>query len=236
MNCRFDLHVHSFFSKDASSPPEDLIAVAQAKGLQGIAITDHDTCEAHNYLKHRSLPTGFLLVPGVEVSTDGGHLLSLGATLPNLRGTPTKDVVEAVHAAGGLPVPAHPFDRWRAGIRESVLDTLDIEVIEVFNAAVTSRSYNDLALAYASHRGLRMIAGSDAHHASAVGVSSTVLEMDELTVPALLAALRRGGSPDGNYLTFRQGIKKHFGNWFRIFNPRPRSQERNKASKMRAWV
>ena len=227
MICRFDLHVHSFFSKDASSPPEDLIAAAIAKGLQGIAITDHDTCEAHSYLRSAAVPDGFLVVPGVEVSTSDGHLLSIGAILPYLRGTPAKEVVRAVHTAGGLAVPAHPFDKWRAGIRTSVLDTLDIEMLEVFNAAVTSRSYNQQALDYATQRGLRMMAGSDAHHASAVGVSATVLDMDELSVPALLAALRQGGRPDGCYLTFREGVKKHFGNWFRKFNRRPHATGRH---------
>ena len=227
MICRFDLHVHSFFSKDASSPPEDLIAAAIAKDLQGIAITDHDTCEAHAYLRTIKLPDGFLVVPGVEVSTSDGHLLSLGATLPYLRGTPAKDVVQAVHAAGGIPVPAHPFDKWRAGIRAAVLDTLDIEVLEVFNAAVTSRSYNKQALDYATQRRLRMIAGSDAHRASAVGMSATAFEMDELSVPALLSALRRGGRPEGNYLTFREGIQKHLGNWFRKFNRRPPTARRH---------
>ena len=37
-------------------------------------------------------------------------------------------------------------------------------------------------------------------------------------VPALLAALKKGGHPEGHYLTFREGMKKHLGNWFRIFN------------------
>ena len=76
---RFDLHVHSFFSKDATGSPESLIEAALAKGLSGIAITDHDTCEAHAYLKAKPLPEGFLVVPGVEVSTAEGHLLCLGA-------------------------------------------------------------------------------------------------------------------------------------------------------------
>jgi predicted metal-dependent phosphoesterase TrpH len=129
--------------------------------------------------------------------------------------------MEQVKAGGGLAIPAHPFDQWRAGIRPAVLDTLDIEAIEVFNAAVTSRSYNDKALAYATNRGLKMTAASDAHHSSAVGASTTVFEMDELTVPALLAAIRRGGQPDGHYLSFREGMKKHFANWFRKVNPRP---------------
>jgi predicted metal-dependent phosphoesterase TrpH len=218
---RFDLHVHSFFSKDATGSPESLIAAARAGGLSGMAITDHDTCEAHEYLKGHPAPAGFLVVPGVEVSTAEGHLICLGVTLPFLKGAPAREVIEIVKSAGGIAIPAHPFDRWRAGIRPAVLDTLDLEAIEVFNAAVTSRSYNDKALAYAEGRGLKMIAASDAHHSSAVGASTTAFEMDELTVPALLAAIRRGGQPDGRYLPFREGVKKHFANWFRKVNPQP---------------
>ncbi len=218
---RFDLHVHSFFSKDATGSPESLIEAALAKGLSGIAITDHDTCEAHAYLKAKPLPEGFLVVPGVEVSTAEGHLLCLGVTLPFLKGAPAKKVLDTVKSGGGIAIPAHPFDRWRAGIRPPALDALAPEAIEVFNAAVTSRSYNDQALAYAKRRGLAMIAGSDAHHSSAVGASTTVFEMDELTLPALLAAIRKGGRPDGHYLSLREGIKKHFANWFRKVNPGP---------------
>jgi len=218
---RFDLHVHSFFSKDAASPPEALIAAARARGLSGIAITDHDTCEAHEYLKAHPPEDDFLVVPGVEVSTAEGHLLCLGVTLPCLKGAPVKEVFERVKSCGGLAIPAHPFDQWRAGIRPAVLDTLDLEALEVFNAAVTSRRFNEKALAYAAARSLSQTAGSDAHHSSAVGVSSTAFEMDELSVPALLGAIRRGGRPDGHYLTFKEGIKKHFANWFRIFTPRP---------------
>ncbi|MEI6033258.1 MAG: PHP domain-containing protein [Verrucomicrobiae bacterium] len=223
---RFDLHVHSFFSKDAAGSPESLIGAAIAKGLSGIAITDHDSCQAHEHLKGKLIPEGFLVVPGVEVSTAEGHLLCLGLTLPRLKGAPAKEVFEMVKAGGGIAIPAHPFDKWRAGIRRPTLDSLDLEALEVFNAAVTSRSYNDKALEYAKARRLAMTAGSDAHHSSAVGVSSTAFEMDELTVPALLAAIRNGGHLDTHYLTFREGVKKHFANWFRKVNPRPPGQIR----------
>lgn len=220
---RFDLHVHSFFSKDGCASPEAIIAAARAKGLSGIAITDHDTCEAHEYLKDKAPASGFLVVPGVEVSTAEGHLLCLGLTLPCLKGAPVAEVFARVKAGGGIAIPAHPFDVWRAGIRPAVLDRLDLEALEVFNAAVTSRASNDKALAYARERGLSMTAASDAHHASAVGVSATAFEMEELTVAALLAAIRKGGAPQGEYLSFGEGVKKHFANWFRKGNPRPSS-------------
>ncbi|MFM8717070.1 MAG: PHP domain-containing protein, partial [Spartobacteria bacterium] len=58
---RFDLHTHTFFSKDACNSPEEMIEAARRRGLSGIAITDHDTCEAQEYLRGRPLPEGFLV-------------------------------------------------------------------------------------------------------------------------------------------------------------------------------
>lgn len=217
---RFDLHTHTFFSKDACNSPEEMIEAARSRGLSGIAITDHDTCEAHEYMRGRSLPEGFLLIPGVEVSTAEGHLLCIGATLPRLKGKPAKEVLEKIKNAGGIGIPAHPFDKWRAGIRAETLDSLEIEVLEVFNAAVTAKGYNEKAFEYAKSRRLAMTAASDAHHDSATGVSWTEFDLPEVTIPAVLEALRKGGKPVGNYLTFREGIKKHFANWFRLFNKR----------------
>lgn len=229
MILRFDLHMHSFFSADAAASPEELIAAARAKGLSGIAITDHDSCEAHAYLREKGLERedglpvdDFLVVPGMEVSTADGHLLCIGTLLPVMRGAPAAVVFEEIRRRGGVAIPAHPYDRWRAGIREEVLTDLPLEALEVFNAAVSSRSYNDLAAAYAKKRGISMLAGSDAHHASAVGISSTAFDMDTFTVAGLLAALRAGGTtPEGNYLSRIEAVKKHFGNFFRLANKRP---------------
>ncbi len=226
---RFDLHVHSFFSADASSAPEALIAAARRRGLAGIAITDHNSCESAAYCLEHGLANaegtpvnGFLVVPGVEVSTADGHMLCIGTTLPDMLGRPAIEVEAAIHERGGVAIPAHPYDKWRAGIREEILDRLQTPVIEVFNAAVTSRSFNAQAGAYALRTGRKSTAGSDAHHASAVGTASTGYELDEFSVAGLLRAIPRGGNLDETYLTRVEGFKKHFGNWFRAFNPDPR--------------
>jgi predicted metal-dependent phosphoesterase TrpH len=192
MRFRFDLHTHTFYLKDTCNSPEEMIAAAVKRGLNGIAITDQDSCGAHEHLRGKILPPHFLVVPGVEVGNRRRPSSLLGATLPYMKGR-----------------------------RAAVLDTLDVNALEVFNAAVTSRSYNNKSRDYASRRGWQGIAASDAHHASAVGIASTVFEMEELSVPALLDAIRRGGNPEGDYLSFREGLKKHFANWFRIVNRRP---------------
>ncbi len=60
----------------------------------------------------------------MEVSTADGHLLCIGTTLPHMRGVGAAEVVQAIHDRGGIAIPAHPYDRWRSGIRQELLDTL----------------------------------------------------------------------------------------------------------------
>jgi predicted metal-dependent phosphoesterase TrpH len=155
MPFNIDLHTHSFFSGDGVSSPEDLIAAARVKGLNGIAITDHNTCDAVNYLLQKGLMrldglpvNDFLVLPGVEVTTADGHLLCIGAELPYLKGKPAREVCDIIHERGGLAIPPHPYDLFRAGIRFSVLETLPVDAIEVFNAATTLRRYNRYAFKY----------------------------------------------------------------------------------------
>ncbi|MFM8684458.1 MAG: ROK family protein [Chthoniobacterales bacterium] len=126
MPLRIDFHVHSFFSMDGVSSPEDLIAAARAAGLNGFAITDHNTCDAVDYMLGHGLMRkdgkpvdGFLVIPGVEVTTADGHLLCLGCNLASsLKGKPPGEVCELAHKAGGICVAPHPYDLFRAGIRE----------------------------------------------------------------------------------------------------------------------
>ena len=228
MRHAFDLHLHTHYSADACGSPEVMIAAAKERGLSGIAITDHNTCEAVDYLtkegliREDGLPVdGFLVIPGVEVSTADGHLLCLGITLPNMKGAPALEVAAAVKQQGGICIAPHAYDSFRAGIREEILDQLDLAALETFNAAVTLRGFNAKAAAYATRRGLAGTAASDAHHASAAGICSTAYDLTELSVSAVLDAISRGGERNENYLSFSESMKKNFGNWFRVFNPSP---------------
>ena len=232
MTLRIDLHVHSFFSADGVSSPEDLVAAARAAGLNGFAITDHNTCEAVDYMVSRGLMRadgqpvdGFLVIPGIEVTTADGHLLCLGCTLPSsLKGLPSAEVCRLAKEAGGIAVAPHPYDLFRAGIRESVLDTLPLDGLEVFNAATTLKRHNRKAYDYAQRRGLPMTAGSDAHHAGAVGVACTIVETDDFSACGVIEAMRRGTELEQQYLSTRQTIRKTWNNWFRL-RRKKRSQD-----------
>jgi predicted metal-dependent phosphoesterase TrpH len=231
MPFNIDLHTHSFFSGDGVSSPEEIINAARAKGLHGFAITDHNTCEAVQYLldkglmREDGLPVdNFLIIPGVEVTTADGHLLCIGATLPEpakLKGRPAGEICELIHARGGLAIPPHPYDLFRAGIRFSVLETLPIDAIEVFNAATTLRRYNKYAFRYAQERGLPMTAASDAHHAAAVGTAYTILDTNDFSVKGILGQICKSNELNQQYLTPRDSMRKTWNNWLRL-RKRPR--------------
>jgi predicted metal-dependent phosphoesterase TrpH len=223
MAIKIDLHCHSFFSGDGVSSPEQLIEAARAKGLDGFAMTDHNTCDAVKYLTDKGYmrPDGlpvdhFLILPGVEVTTAEGHLLCIGAVLPNLKGRSAIEVCHLIHEAGGVAIPPHPYDIFRAGIRENVLKTLPIDAIEVFNAATTLKRYNRMAYDYALDHGLPMIASSDAHHYAAIGTAYTVLETENFSVAGVLAQVVKENRLSEKYLTIGGTIRKTWNNLMRL--------------------
>lgn len=234
MAFNIDLHTHTFYSGDGISSPEKMIAGARAKGLHGIAVTDHNTCEAIGYLLEQGLMrtdgtpvNDFLVIPGVEVTTEEGHLLCIGATLPEaprLKGRPAREVCDLIHQQGGLAIPPHPYDLFRAGIRFTTLETLPVDAIEVFNAATTLRRYNSYAFKYAQERGLPMTAASDAHHHAAVGTAYTIINADELSVAAILRQIVKGNELNQHYLTPRDSMRKTWNNWLRLRRKKPKTK------------
>lgn len=233
-----DLHCHTFFSGDGVSSPEELIAAAKRKGLHGFAVTDHNTCDGINYMlelglmRPDGLPVdGFLVIPGVEITTHEGHLLCIGVTMPLLKDVPAAEVCRLIHEAGGLAIPPHPCDLFRAGIRVDELEHLDIDAIEVFNAATTFKRYNRKALEYAKSRGLPMIAGSDAHDEAAMGTAYTILKTDDFSVKGILAQIVKINELNQQYLSPRDTLRKTWNNWMRLRNKHRHPALKNKGGK-----
>lgn len=201
-----------------------MVAEARAKGLHGFAVTDHNTSacvdyfEEHGFLNREGLPVdGLLIIPGQEITTAEGHLIALGIRLPdNLKGIPALDAVKLIHEKGGLAIPPHPYDRFRAGIREPVLETLELDALEVFNAATTLKRYNRQAFDYAQSRGLAMTASSDAHDSEALGTAYSILEAETFSVAGVLDAIRKGPALRQRYLTPASALKKTWNNVFRL--------------------
>jgi predicted metal-dependent phosphoesterase TrpH len=171
---RIDLHLHSRHSPDCFTTLDRLATCAREVGLDRIALTDHNTAAGALELARREPE---LVIVGQETKTSEGEVIGLflNASLPS--GGRPEDVMDVIHAMGGLTYLAHPFDRRRASFApERVLELADrIDIIEVYNAwcgADANRTAAELAFAL----GKVGATGSDAHSVHELGRSWMEIE------------------------------------------------------------
>ena len=183
-----DVHIHTIYS-DGRDDVERVLRVAELKGLEAIAITDHESLKG--YWRALELETEVTVIPGYEVKTDAGHILILGVEeLPRF-GRPIiyEEVIEWSRENGGLSILAHPavgrlkLERWRRRPPDAV---------EALNSAYPLRMLMRIGLKVAGELGVPAAAGSDAHRALDVGNAYMELEGENLDVADILEALRRG--------------------------------------------
>ena len=72
---RIDLHCHSKYSHDNYLEPEELIEQAINVNLDGVCFTEHNSLAASSPVERITVPEGFSVFRGIEISTDRGHLL-----------------------------------------------------------------------------------------------------------------------------------------------------------------
>ena len=170
-----DLHMHTDWSNDCSTPAAELLDHAEEIGLGGIAITDHNAfggaLEGVELARGREL----IVIPGEEVKTDGqGEVIGLFLEEEIPRGMSFADTIAAIREQGGLVYLPHPFDRLHSIPDPATLHRhlAEIDVFEVFNARLLRDSFNDEALRFARKYRLLQGAGSDAHVLQGVGTGA----------------------------------------------------------------
>ncbi|HEM62447.1 MAG TPA: PHP domain-containing protein, partial [Chloroflexi bacterium] len=107
---KVDLHVHTCFSIDGHMSPRDIVKAARQRGLNALAITDHNTIDGA--LVVRSLAP-FLVIIGEEISTAEGELMALFLETTIPKGLSARKTATLARGQGGLVGVPHPFDRFR---------------------------------------------------------------------------------------------------------------------------
>jgi predicted metal-dependent phosphoesterase TrpH len=170
---------------------EAIVDAVVTSGLQGFALTDHNSIEGHrNLTRLRERFPRHLFVPGVEVSTREGHLLVYGVDqLPPVR-NPLEETIEWVESHGGVSVLAHPL-RWAHGVGAAIARRARVSAIESVNGH-NPELVNARAELIAARRGIATTGGSDAHDAASVGRAFTEFREEVGSIEEIIQAIRRG--------------------------------------------
>lgn len=177
---KFDLHVHSKYSYDSNLSPEKIIKFAKKKGLNGVAITDHNTILGGIATSKINKDKDFHVIVGEEIKTEYGDIVALFIR-EEIKARIFEDVVEEIKNQGGLSVLAHPFRHFKSP--KKIINKLDL--VEGFNAR--SKAEDNLkAIEIAKRYNKALCAGSDVHFSFELGMGRTIAneEIEE--------ALRKG--------------------------------------------
>ena len=187
---KLDLHVHSQYSEDGAGSPKDIIKSLQKRGLNGVAITDHNTAEGG--LKALKIaPKNFIVIPGLEISTADGHIIGLNVKENVPRGLTVEETVEKIIDLGGTPIVPHLF-RSMSGIKEKKLKKINkkISAIEVFNACSTPQS-NLKTAKVAKKYNLGGTGGSDSHNPKYAGYGYTIVETTDYNIDSIISMIHK---------------------------------------------
>lgn len=221
---RGDLHMHDAHSDGGCKNgkgikvPCPLYLTAQAaaeRGLDFIAITDHNTTSQANAI--RELQPYFdvlLLMPGREITTFSGHANLIGPVAPlDFRVTSDRDwnalLRDAARLQGIVSInhPVRPSGEVCMGCGWTAQPKADpslLQAVEVVNGMDADTPYSGIpfweSLLNAGYQ-LTAIGGSDNHDASQIvpglgggpiGLPTTVVHAQALSMPEILAGLRAG--------------------------------------------
>ncbi len=215
---RGEMHCHTLHS-DGDSEPQDVVRLARERGLDFLAITDHNSLSCQRVLETMTDP-GLILIRGIEVTTFKGHFNAWGiADWVDFRVTEPEHMVAAIGFAkehGALTACNHPKP---FGPPWDYADVEDYDCIEVWNGPWQAN--NESSLKFWTERlaqGKRIVAtgGSDWHDHEqlqrtpprAPGVPTLWVNVPETPSAAtILAAIRRGhvalaDEPNGALLDF----------------------------------
>ncbi len=188
---RADLHVHTCYSGDSRTTPEQAIARCESVGINCLAVTDHN--RIGGALEMQKIAP-FPVIVAEEIHTRNGEVIGFFMQEEIPKGLPVDETVRLIKEQGGLVGVPHPFDNLRqSALQRCSLEQIlpQIDIIEGFNARVLIGRHNTIAQQFAREHGLPASAGSDAHTVGEIG--SAYVEMPEFgNKEEFLAALLQG--------------------------------------------
>ncbi|MGP3667216.1 MAG: CehA/McbA family metallohydrolase [Candidatus Bathyarchaeota archaeon] len=192
LKIKIDTHIHTIFSGDSLITVKDALYISKIKGLDCICVTDHDIVKVTEKFNRESSKNDVIIIPGIEVTTEEGHLVGLGVTRPVKTKLSAAETAEKIREAGGLVVIPHPENPFKHSLKlnKDILSEVKPNAIEALTIVQTllKPNLNKLIKTF----NIPLIAGSDSHIPHTVGSIYTIVEVEEKNVEGVLNAIKQG--------------------------------------------
>ena len=190
-----DFHVHSH-AGDGLLSPFGLALLAESKGLNVIAITDHNQIYAARAGRWFSqLVHGPTVIVGEEITAPDYHLIGLGLSDRISWRQPLEEATREVHSQGGVAILAHPSQKSESILGTAVLDLDGSEVMHplAHSSANRAREMRELYERAESQRPeFTAVGSSDYHWFNALGLCRTYVFVRNNSEADILESLRTG--------------------------------------------
>jgi predicted metal-dependent phosphoesterase TrpH len=167
MPLKCDLHIHTGEDTrhDLDYGARDLIAVAARRGYQVISITNHDRVTYSGELAGFARERGILLIPGVEATVGGKHVLLYGVDgMEEDWGALDVFALRRLRMRGALVVAPHPFyPGYNSPGSLLVRFPYLFDAVEYSHLYVRRVNFNRRAASFARRNALPLLGQSDAH-------------------------------------------------------------------------
>ncbi|NOR85932.1 PHP domain-containing protein [archaeon] len=190
MKLKLDLHVHSHYSKDGFETIQNIILEAKRKGLDGIALTDHNTVDGLLDAKKEGAKQNIIVISGCEIKSKSGDILAYGVTDVIKKGMSVKETINEIHKQDGIAVAAHPYPEISHRTKMYQFLKVGFDAIETTNAR--SLLMNKKAEKMAKKLNISQTGGSDAHSLREIGNAYTEIDANEKTEKSIINAIKLG--------------------------------------------
>jgi hypothetical protein len=220
---KVDFHTHTADDPedyiDFSS--EDLIDRAAGLGYDALAITNHNIVTSRPGLADYAATRGILLIPGVELTLSGKHVVVVNPPFRQNPGLTSLEELPGIRSDSSLVIAPHPFYPGLKCLWSKLtkhIDAFDAIEFSFFYSRLINR--NKRAVEVAKTSGKPLVGSSDCHNIWQIGFTHSLVEAEK-NVPSIIAAVKAGKVEVGTTplslpQMFRIGINFALGDRLRI--------------------
>jgi predicted metal-dependent phosphoesterase TrpH len=196
MRLKCDLHLHTAEDPrhNLQHTARDIIDAAADRGYEIMSITNHNTITWSPELAAYADERGILLIPGVEATVMGKHVLIYGVTNNNEDWENlTFFDLKRLKARGAFVVAPHPFYpnyNCLGGLLERFAGLFD--AVEYSHLYTNRFNFNNKAQKFASRYNMPILGQSDAHRIEQLDYTFSVVRAPEKSQEAVFSAIKEG--------------------------------------------